>query len=130
MEGYLLPDVDVTVDISEGMRELASLQRSAEITAQTVLTVTRKSYATVSLFARAAGEAINVSLDMLIQSMFLYAEALTAQATAESLLGSPRAILLFGMATLMFYRAIVLMGQRSEIDDAFDTMLTGMNIWI
>ena len=121
---------EVTVDTTEADRELESLQRSAEITAQSVLRVTRRSYATVSLFARAAGEAINVSLDMLIQSMFLYAEALTAQASAESLLGSPRALLLYGMATLMFYRAMILQGQRSEISETFDTMLTAANIWI
>lgn len=106
------------------------MQRSAEITAQTVLTLTRRGYATLSLFTRAAGAAINVSLDLLIQSMFLFAEAITAQATAESFLGSPRALVLYGMGALFFYRATVLQGQRSEITDAFDSLLTASNIWI
>ena len=121
---------DLTLDTSEAERELAALQRSAEITAQTVLTLTRRGYATLSLFSRAAGQAVSVSLDLLIQSTFLFAEALTAQASAESLLGSPRALLLYGMATLFFYRATVLQGQRSEIDNAFDSLLTAANIWI
>lgn len=119
-----------TVDTEEAKRELESLKRGALITAQTVLRTTRRGYATISLFARAAGQAIDVSLDMLVQSMFLYAEALTAQASAEGVLGSPRALLLAGMATLFFYRAVALAGKKSEIVEQFDTILTVGNIWI
>ena len=62
--------------------------------------------------------------------MFLFAEAITAQATAESFLGSPRALVLYGMGTLFFYRAMALQGQRSEISDAFDSFITASNIWL
>lgn len=120
----------VKVDTEEAQRELDSLKRSAMITAQIAIRTARRGYATLSLFARASGMVIGASLDMLVQSMFLYAEALTAQASAEGVLGSPRALMLYGMATIMFYRAIVLQGQRNEIADAFDTMLTAANIWI
>jgi hypothetical protein len=122
--------VEITVDTEEAQRELDSLKRGALITAQTVIRTVRRGYATISLFARASGQAIDLSLDMLVQSMFLYAEALTLQATAEGVLGSPRALLLASMATLMFYRAIVLAGQKSEVTEALDTFLTAGNIWL
>lgn len=125
-----MPEVDLTIDASEAERELASLKHSAEITLATALSSVRKGFATISLFTQAAGTAINLSLDMLIQSMLLFGEALSAQATAESFLGSPRALILYGMATVFFYRAVVLQGQRSEITDAFDSIITGASIWL
>lgn len=125
-----MPTTNYCADTSQAEEELDSLRRSAIITANLVLRTVRKGYATVSLFARASGDAINLSLDMLVQAMFLYAEALTAQATAETLLGSPRALLLFGLGTLMFYRAIVLQGQKNEITETLDTFLTAGNMWV
>ena len=128
--GIDIPTTNYCADTSQADKELDQLQRTAQMTAASVARAVRRSYATLSLFVRSANIAIDASLDLLIQSMFLFSEALATQATAEGFLGSPRALVLFGFSTMMFYRAVMLQGERSDIADAFDNVLTGFNIWI
>ena len=128
--GINIPTTNYCADTSEADKELEQLQRTAQMVAASVIRATRRSYATLSLFVRSANIAIDTSLDLLIQSMLLFSEAIATQATAESFLGSPRALVLFGMSTMMFYRAMALRGESSEISDAFDNILTGINIWL
>lgn len=121
---------NVTVDTTEADRELQELQRSAQITSQSVIRTARRSFATLNIVLDAFDIAIGAALEALIQSAFLFAESLAEFAAAETVLGSPRGILLFTMSAVLFYRAVMLQGQRNQITDIIDAGNRIGNIWL
>lgn len=120
---------DVTVDTTKAEAQLEAIDRAIELTARSVLTVSRKSFATLSILLGAFGAGIDASLNALVNSAFLFAESFLLFAEAETILGSPRAILLFLTASVLFYRAIVLEGERDEITKTLDAFTQVGMMW-
>jgi hypothetical protein len=125
-----MANTKVTVDTTEAERELDQLQRHTVLVANQTLSTVRKGYTSISLFMEIIGQSVNLALDMLIQSMLMYAESFTLFATAESVVGSPRAILLFSMATMMFYRAVMMRGEADRFTKAFDAGMRIGSLWL
>lgn len=120
---------NIEVDTTKAQAQLEAIDRATQLTAQTVLSVSRKSFATLSILLGAFGAGIDASLNALVDSAFLFAESFLLFAQAKTFLGSPRAVLLFLTASILFYQAIALRGQQSEITKGLDVFTQVGMMW-
>lgn len=124
-----IPVENVVVDTRTAQAQLEAIQRATELTARSVLTTSRKAFATLNILLGAFGAGIDASLEALTNSAFLFAESFLLFAESETLLGSPRAVLLFLTASVLFYRAIALQGERNAIVNQFDALTRVGMMW-
>ena len=106
----------LTIDATEVNKELAHLQRTADLTARDIIDGTQKAFSTVVLTAEIFGMVIPRYLNLLASSVFMASRTFYALATAEtmSVWLAVKAGLTFSIASLLFYQAVQISGQRDE----------------
>lgn len=115
----------VTVDPTEGHEALDQLEKHAEITAKSVMEGVSKSYQTVILLADIMGVAIPEWFNIMAASAIMAGEMFAELAAAETVSGvlAAKAWITFGIATTMFFRAMYIQQQKSEIESKLNSTL-------
>ncbi len=121
----------VTIDTSEMIASLKQLEQHAAITAQTVLSTTKKGYQSLILLADIFGVALPMMFTLLIEATFMAGTVFAEFATAETLSGwfALKAGITFAISTMMFYRALQLQAQKSEVENKLNSIMQLGNIW-
>jgi len=122
----------VTVDTSAAELELKQLENHAKISAQTVLTVTRKGYESIAILADMAGQSIPVYYSVLIEAVFVAAQAFITLAKAETITvwGAAKAVLTFSVAAMMYRQAVALRMNQQQSEGQLSKLIHLANIWV
>lgn len=128
MSAEVLP---IEVDTTPAQQELDQLQQHADITALSVISVTRKGYQSLALMADLFAIAIPEWFNLLAMGALMAGEMFAALAAAETVTGvlALKAVVTFSIATMMFYRAMQLRTAQSEVESKLNTMIQLINTW-
>lgn len=121
----------ISIDTTEAEESLKQLEAHADITAKTIMTTTQKGYNSLVLLADIFGQAIPLWFNLLAQAAFMAGTVFTELAAAETLSGwlAAKAVITFGIATMMFYRAMQLQTTKTEVENKLNSVLQLANIW-
>lgn len=121
----------VTVDTTEAKDELDQLKIHADITAQSVTTITKKSYTSLILLADIMGIAIPEFFNAMMVGAIMAGEMFVKLAAAETVSGvlAAKAFLTFSAATMMFFRAMIISQQKREVENKLTQTLMLLNTW-
>ena len=120
----------VTVDTSEAQEELDALRMQADITASNVLRDIRQGYSAVTLFLDIFHVVLPESINLLASSLILAGQAIDDLARAETITGwgAAKAVLTFGAASMLFYRALILQQHASEIEQSINSTIQFIDV--
>lgn len=121
----------IEVSTTEAQQELDQLQQHAEITAQSVISVTRKGYQSLVLMADLFGIAIPEWFNLLAMGALMAGEMFASLAAAETVTAvlAIKATVTFSIATMMFYRAMQLRTTQSQVESKLNTIVQLVNTW-
>jgi len=111
-------------------KELEQLRQTVALTSKEVLRVTRDSYSILSLTLDVFGATLPFWIDLLAQGVFLAAETFSDLAAAEALSGWLifKSALSFSLAAMLFYRGLMLMRSKTEIENKLNSTLQIVSI--
>lgn len=116
---------EVSVDTIQAHEELKALEIQSEVTRSLVIEDVRKGWSALTLFLDIFHIALPESLNLLAAGAFMSAEMFKTLGAAETLTGvlAAKAIFTFTAASMMFYRAIALQFQASEIEQSISSTI-------
>ena len=122
----------VKVDTTEAIRELDELRQVNDITAQSVVNTARKGYQSLALLADLFGVAIPMWFNLMASAAFMAAETFTQLAAAETISGwmAAKAVVTYSLAAAMYFRAITLQNQATQIEQKLNTIVQLSNVWM
>lgn len=118
------------VDTTKANEELDALRMQADITSNTVLRDIRKGYSAVTLFLDIFHIVLPESINLLASSLILAGQAIDDLARAETITGwgAAKAVLTFGAASMLFYRALILQQHASEIEQSINSTIQFIDV--
>ena len=123
-------ETEVKVDTKQAKEELIALNMQAEITSQNVMRDIRKSYSALTLFLDIFHVVLPESINLLAAGSLMAGQMFADLAAAEtvSTIFAVKAALTFTAASLMFYRALMLQQQASEIEQSINSSIQFINL--
>ena len=121
----------VTVDTTEGDKALDQLEKHAEITVKSIMQGIDKTYQTMVLLGDVFGMVIPELFTILASGAIMAGEMFAELAAAETISGvlAVKAFVTFGLATIMFFRAMQIQQQAREVESSLHSSLMLLQLW-
>jgi len=128
--GRLSKKCEVEVDTTKADAELKALEIQSNITAQNVMRDVRKGYSALTLFLDIFHVALPESVNLMASAALMAGQMFADLAAAETISGvfAAKAALTFTAASMMFYRAMMLQQQASEIEQSINSTIGLINL--
>lgn len=122
---------EVDVDTTEADKALEQLQQHSEITARSVMATVNDSYQTLVLLADIMGVAIPEWFNLMAAATLMAGTMFAELAAAETATGflAAKAVMTFSIATIMFYRAMQIRRQKTEVESKLNSTLMLLQTW-
>ena len=124
-------ETKVKVDTTEPEAALRQLEQHAEITARSVVETVNKGYQTMTFLGDIMGIALPEWFNLMASAALMAGEMFATLAAAETMTGllAAKAVVTFSIATMMFYRAMVIQMQRTEVENKLHSTLMLLQLY-
>lgn len=122
---------DVEVDTRDAQLELDQLRENADFTATSIMSITKKGYQSLRLLGDIFGIAIPMWFDLMATAAIMAGETFAELAAAETASGwlIAKAGVTFSISLMLFYRALTIQQQKTEVENKLNSILILGNLW-